>query len=92
MIAQNCGPCGYQGMPVLNPGPNASPTSASTAAAYQLPTINGMAIDVAPSYVYRGPHVNAALGVRVVTACYGDNVLAYDFEHDVIRRVLEGLE
>ena len=31
-------------------------------------------------------------GVRVVTACYGDNVLAYDFEHDVIRRVLEGLE
>ena len=74
------------------PAPSASSSSASTAAAYQLPTVNGVAVDVAPGYVYRGPHLNAALGARVVTACYGDYVLAYDFEHDVIRRGSEGLE
>ena len=61
-------------------------SNASAAAAYQLPTVNGVAIDVGPSYVYRGPHLNAALGARVVTASYEDYVLEYDFEHDVIRR------
>ena len=74
------------------PGPNTSSPSASTAAAYKLPAVDGVAVDVAPRYVYRGPHLNAALGNMVVTASYGHYVLAYDFEHDVIRRGLGGLE
>jgi hypothetical protein len=65
---------------------NASPNVSTAAAAYQLPTVNRVPINVAPAYVYRGPHLNAALGARVVTASYGDYVLDYDFEHDAIRR------
>ena len=64
--------------------------SSSTGGAYRLPTVGGKEIDVSPPFVYEGPHLNAALGARVVRASYGRGyALEYDFAADAVRRVPE---
>ena len=51
----------------------------------RLPEIDGVAVDVAPSKVYDGPHLSSVLGSGVVTTRYTDDfVVVYDFNSDSI--------
>ena len=54
---------------------------------WTLPTLNGKAVDIDPDFVYKSPHLNAALNSDVVTATFGNYSLAYNFGDDTISRV-----
>jgi hypothetical protein len=53
---------------------------------WTLPTLNNQSVDIDPPFVYRSPHLNAALGSAVVTASYGNYTLVYNFTEDTITR------
>ena len=51
---------------------------------WTLPTLNGEPVDIDPPFVYRSPHLNAALDSRVVTASYATYTQVYNFSDDTI--------
>ena len=53
---------------------------------WTLPTLNGNSMDVDPPYVYRSPHLNAALDSPIVIASYANYTLTYNFTDDTIKR------
>ena len=64
----------------FTPGPN------TWKGQWTLPTLDGKAINIDPPYVYRSPHLNAALDSPIVTASYGNYTLIYNFTDDTIKR------
>jgi len=54
---------------------------------YRLPAVDNRAVDVAPAFMYQGPHLNAGLNTTLVRAGYAGYMLEYDFSRDEIRRL-----
>ena len=53
---------------------------------WDLPTIDGKAIDIDPPFMYSSPHMKADLKSDVVVVSYGKYELKYDFSDDSITR------